>query len=78
MPDKKTTTARVIEMRSATDADLKASIESARKTIYLDRKDRLSKPQENFKIVRHNRKEIARALTIIREREISSAKEGAN
>ena len=49
---------------------------NAHKSIYQFRKDRLSKPQENVKVVKNSRKEIARALTIKRERELAQGEEG--
>ncbi len=66
--------ARLAELRTTSDADLNTVIGNARKSIYQFRKDRLSKPQENVKIVKNSRKEIARALTIQRERELAAAK----
>jgi ribosomal protein L29 len=70
MADKKTK-ARLNDLRNMTEADLDAVVANAQKSIYQFRKDRLSKPQENVKVVKNNRKEIARALTLKRERELS-------
>ena len=58
-------------LRGMSEADLSVVVANAHKNIYQFRKDRLSKPQENVKIVRNSRKEIARALTIKRERELA-------
>lgn len=70
MADKKIKV-RLGELRNMADADLDAAVADAHKNIYQFRKDRLSKPQQNVKAVRTNRKEIARALTIKRERELA-------
>ena len=63
-------------LRGMSEADLTAVVADAHKRIYLFRKDRLSKPQENVKIVRNARKEVARILTIKRERELSQENKG--
>lgn len=75
MADKKLR-ARLTELRGLNENDLNGVITSAHKNIYQFRKDRLSKPQENVKVVKNNRKEIARVLTIKRQREMAEAKEG--
>ena len=61
-------------LRGMSEAELVTVVSDAHKKIYGFRKDRLSKPQENVKIVRTARKEIARALTIKRERELAGDK----
>ncbi len=76
MADNKKMKARLGELRGMADTDLTATIAGAHKAIYQFRKDRLSKPQENVKVVRNSRKDIARALTIRRERELAGGKEG--
>lgn len=75
MADKKLR-ARLTELLSLSESDLNGVIASAHKNIYMFRKDRLSKPQENVKVVKNNRKEIARVMTIKRQRELAEAKEG--
>lgn len=75
MADKKLR-ARLTELRSLSEIDLNGIIASAHKNIYQFRKDRLSKPQEDVKVVKNSRKEIARVLTIKRQREMAAAKEG--
>lgn len=75
MADKKLR-ARLTELLSLSEVDLNGVIASAHKNIYMFRKDRLSKPQENVKVVKNNRKEIARVMTIKRQRELAEAKEG--
>ena len=67
---------RLAELREADIPTLDTAMANAYKNIYQFRKDRLSKPVENVKVVKTNRKEIARILTIKRERELSAAKEG--
>jgi len=52
--------------------ELVGALTAAHKAIYHVRRDRLSKPQENVKETRTHRKEIARILTIQREREIAA------
>ena len=71
MADKKTHT-RLGELRGMNDADLNAATAAARKAIYQFHKDRLSKPQENVKIVKNSRKEVARILTIQRQRQLAA------
>ena len=63
-------------LRGMTEADLNTAVADAHKSIYQFRKDRLSKPQENVKIVHNARKEIARILTIKREKQISQESKG--
>jgi len=72
MAEDKKTRERLVDLRAAGDADLDAVVFAARKRIYQFRKDRLSKPQENVKVVKNSRKEIARVLTIKRERELAT------
>lgn len=67
---------RLAELRGLEEPDLHTAILNARKSIYQFRKDRLGKPQDNVKIVKNSRKEIARALTIMRERELAEAGKG--
>lgn len=45
-----------------------------RKSLFMSRKDSASKQMENPKKMRVTRKNIARILTILRERELESAK----
>jgi len=72
MADHKTRRQRVNAMHNAGVEELDTIIDTARKAIYQFRKDRLSKPQENVKVVHNSRKEIARALTIKREKELAA------
>lgn len=61
-------------LRTMGEADLNAAVADAHKSIYQFRKDRLGKPQDNVKVVKHAKKEIARILTIKREKELSGDK----
>jgi len=63
-------------LRGMDEASLTAAIADAHKSIYHFRKDRLSKPQDNVKVVRNARKEVARILTIKRERELAGENKG--
>jgi len=76
MAENKKTRDRLQELRATSDADLTVVIATAHKNIYQFRKDRLSKPIEDVKVVKNSRKEIARALTIQRERELAQSNEG--
>ena len=71
MADKKLRT-RLNELHGMTEADLNSAAAAARKAIYQFHKDRLSKPQENVKVVKNSRKEVARILTIQRQRELAA------
>ena len=71
MAEKKTAD-RLKELRAANETELGAAIDNARKAIYQIRRERLSKPQTNVKETKAHRKEIARILTIRRQREIEA------
>ncbi len=70
--------ARLGELHGMSEADLDATVAAARRAIYQFRKDRLGKPQTDVKIVRNSRKEIARVLTIQRQRQIAAQETQAN
>lgn len=70
------TKSRRAALRGMSDADTSVIIADAHKSIYNFRKDRLSKPVENVKIVKHARKEIARILTIRREKQLGIEHKG--
>ena len=63
-------------LRGMSDADLNTAVADAHKSIYGFRKDRLSKPVENVKVVKNARKEIARILTIKREKQLGIEHKG--
>ena len=70
------TKSRRATLRGMSDADLNTIIADAHKSIYGFRKDRLSKPVENVKVVKNARKEIARILTIKREKQLGIEHKG--
>ncbi len=70
------TKSRRAALRGMSDTDLNTSIADAHKSIYGFRKDRLSKPVENVKVVKNARKEIARILTIKREKQLGIEHKG--
>ena len=70
------TKSRRAALRGMSEADLNTAVADAHKSIYTFRKDRLSKPQENVKVVHNARKEIARILTIKREKQLVSESKG--
>jgi ribosomal protein L29 len=65
---------RLADLRATGDSDLIKVIREAQKRIYLFHKDKVSKPQQDVKVVHNARKEIARVLTINRERELQAEK----
>ncbi len=71
MADHKTVKARLEELKRLPEADLKTTVEAARRNIYTIMRQRISKPVENVKAIRTNRKEIARVMTILRQRELA-------
>ena len=71
MADRITARERLNQLLGASDTDLDAAVLAGRKAIYQFHKDRLSKPIENVKVVRAARKDVARALTIKRQRELA-------
>lgn len=71
MADKTKTKQRREALRGMSEADLTVVVANAHKSIYQFRKDRLGKPQDNVKVVHNARKEVARVLTIQRERELA-------
>ena len=63
---------RLKELRGLDEAALDATVGEARKSIYLIRRSRLSQPETNVRATRAHRKEIARILTIKRQRELAA------
>jgi len=72
MADSKKTKQRLIDLRATETPAFGAVIRDAEKRIYQFHKDKVSKPQQDVKVVRTARKEIARVLTIKRERELAA------
>lgn len=64
---------RLEELRAMTGEELTTALEGARRSIYQIRREKLSKPQQNVKATKGHRKEIARILTLRRERELQQA-----
>ncbi len=69
MPELKTRD-RIAQLRTMTDNELASVVVDAQRAIYQVRRDQISKNVENKKATRNKRKDIARALTIKREREL--------
>ncbi len=66
--------ARRKELLALSNELLDAEMEAARRDIYTVMRTRISKPVENVKTIRTARKNIARILTIKRQREIAAEK----
>lgn len=65
---------RLEELRGMSGEELNNALESARRSIYQIRRERLSKPQQNVKATKSHRKEIARILTLQREQELKAGR----
>ena len=63
---------RLKELRGLDTTALVAAEAEARKSMYHIRRSRLSQPETNVRATRSHRKEIARILTIKRQREIAA------
>lgn len=61
------------ELRDQGDEDLKANLESFKNEIFKARSERLDSKSQKTHIIRQRRKEIARILTVMRERETKRA-----
>jgi ribosomal protein L29 len=68
---------RLKELRGLDESSLSGVIADAQKAIYHIRRSRLSQPETNVRATRAHRKEIARVLTIKRQREIAAQGQGA-
>lgn len=62
------------ELRKAGIEDLEKMIQDERKNLFMGRKEAATKQLENTMRIRNARKNIARILTVVRERELESAK----
>ena len=60
------------QLRQSTDAELERMLLDERKNLFMNRRDSATKQLENPRKIRETKKRIARILTIMREREISS------
>ena len=62
------------ELRKGSKEDLEKMIQDERKNLFMGRKEAATKQLENTMRIRNARKNIARILTVLRERELESAK----
>lgn len=60
------------QLRAMTDEDLRIEISAQREALYNFRRKHAMKQVENTAAIRDARKQIARALTLLREREIAA------
>lgn len=63
------------QLRELNDDDLHNEIAAQRAALYNFRRQHALKQLENTQAIRDSRRQIARALTILREREIAAQKE---
>lgn len=61
------------QLRQSATAELERMLQEERKNLFMSRRDSATKQLENPRKIRQIRKNIARILTIVREREIGSA-----
>lgn len=62
------------QLRQSSSAELTRMLQEERKSLFMSRKDSATKQLENPRKIREIRKNIARILTVLRERELESAK----
>lgn len=62
------------KLREASDAELERMLQEERKNLFIARRESAMKQLENPKRLTEGRKNIARILTILRERELEAAK----
>lgn len=62
------------QLRQSSVPELERMLQEERKNLFMGRRDAATKQLENPKKIRQVRKNIARILTIITEREMESAK----
>lgn len=62
------------ELRKGSKEDLEKMLQDERKNLFMGRKEAATKQLENTMRIRNARKNIARILTVLRERELESAK----
>lgn len=61
------------QLRQSSTAELRRMVEEERKNLFMSRRDSATRQLENPRKIRQIRKNIARILTILRERELESA-----
>lgn len=62
------------QLRQSSVPEIEKMLQDERKSLFMSRRDSASKQLENPKKIKTSRKNIARILTILRERELESAK----
>jgi len=62
------------QLRQSTDSELQRMLREERKNLFMTQRDAATKQLENPMKIREIRKNIARILTIMRERELKSEK----
>lgn len=62
------------QLRQSSDTDLERMLHEERKDLFMSRRDSATKQLENPRKIRQIRKNIARILTLVKEREMESAK----
>ncbi|MDI6828325.1 MAG: 50S ribosomal protein L29 [Armatimonadota bacterium] len=62
------------QLRQSTDAELRRMLQEERKNLFLTKRDAAMKQLENPMRIREVRKNIARILTILKERELKAEK----
>jgi len=61
------------QLRQNSTAEVERVLEEERKSLFMSQRDSVTRRSENPKKIRQIRKNIARILTILRERELESA-----
>ena len=61
------------QLRQNSTAEIERVLEEERKSLFMSQRDSVTRRSENPKKIRQIRKNIARILTILRERELESA-----
>lgn len=61
------------QLRQNSEAELKHALDEERKNLFMSRRDSVTRQLENPKRIKQIRKNIARILTLMRERELQSA-----
>lgn len=62
------------DLRNSSDAELEEMLRNERKNLFIGRREAATKQLENTMKIRNARKNIARILTVLRERELQSTK----
>ena len=62
------------KLRNASGSEIEVMLQDERKTLFMARRDAATKQLDNPRKIMQARKNIARILTVLRERELESAK----